>query len=153
MLRRLTSSGSPVIVRGTLRDRQGSAYRYAMPATERPRLTIRVLGPVEVLVDGAPLVVDTRKAVAVLALLAVEGRPFAREELAAMFWPEADDESARGALRRTLSVLRASLGDRWLRVDRSSVVLDRDEAWIDLDALRAAASANDATTMLGASRL
>ena len=46
---------------------------------------------------------DTRKALAIVALVAAEGRPFARDELAAMFWPEADDEAARGALRRTLS--------------------------------------------------
>ena len=74
-------------------------------------LRIHVLGPLEVAVDGAPLVVDTRKALAILALLAVERRPFAREELAALLWPDSDDESARGALRRTLSVLRASLGE------------------------------------------
>ncbi|MEO5705342.1 MAG: AAA family ATPase [Candidatus Limnocylindrales bacterium] len=117
------------------------------------RLAIRVLGPVEVLVDGAPLVVDTRKAVAVLALLAVEARPFAREELAAMLWPEADDESARGALRRTLSVLRAALGDRWIRVDRASVALDPTDAWIDLVALQEAATEADAATLRGAADL
>src|SRR5829696_5587417 len=99
------------------------------PADATAGLSIRVLGPLEVLVDGAPLVVDTRKALALVALLAVEGRPFAREELAALLWPEADSESARGALRRTLSVLRAALGDRWLRVDRSSVTLGRDGTW------------------------
>ena len=27
-----------------------------------------------------------------------------------MFWPEADDEAARGALRRTLSALRTAVG-------------------------------------------
>ena len=79
--------------------------------------------PLEVHVDGEPLRVDTRKALAIVALLAVERRPYAREELAAMFWPESDDESARGALRRTLSVLRTALGDRWLRVDRATVAL------------------------------
>ena len=58
-------------------------------APPRPgRLEIRVLGPLEVTVDGAPLLVDTRKAVAILALLAVDGRPYARDELAAMLWPE-----------------------------------------------------------------
>ncbi len=72
-------------------------------------LWIRVLGPLEVSVDGAPIVVDTRKALAILVLLATERRPFAREEIAALLWPEADDESARGALRRTLSVLRTAL--------------------------------------------
>ncbi len=103
-------------------------------------LEIRVLGPLEVRVDGAPLVVDTRKALAILALLAAESRPFAREELAAMLWPESDDESARGALRRTLSVLRSALGDRWLRVDRSTVALDPTGTWVDLSAVEAAGS-------------
>ena len=46
--------------------------------------------------SGRPIVVDTRKALAIVALVAAEGRPFARDELAAMFWPEADDEAARG---------------------------------------------------------
>ena len=41
----------------------------------------------------------------IVALVAAERRPFARDELAAMFWPEADDEAARGSLRRTLSTL------------------------------------------------
>ena len=114
-------------------------------------LQIRILGPLEVRVDGALLVVDTRKASAILALLAVEGRPLAREELAAMLWPESDDESARGALRRTLSVLRAALGDRWLRVDRSSVELDG--AWVDLASLEAATSTSDADALRAAADL
>ncbi|MEX1170739.1 MAG: AAA family ATPase [Chloroflexota bacterium] len=116
-------------------------------------LEIRVLGPLEVLVDGAPLEVDTRKALAILALLGVDGRPFARDELAALLWPEADDESARGALRRTLSVLRAALGDRWLRVDRVSVALEPAGTWIDLAALEAAGRALDAATLRGAAEL
>ena len=86
--------------------------------------------------------VDTRKASAIVALLAVERRPYARDELAALFWPESDDESARSALRRTLSVLRAALGDRWLRVDRATVALapHGDGVWLDLAALDAGAS-------------
>ena len=68
------------------------------------------MGPLEVRVDGQPIIVDTRKALAILALLAVEDRSFARDELAALLWPESDDASARGALRRTLSVLRNGLG-------------------------------------------
>ena len=58
-------------------------------------LQIRLLGPLEVMVAGRPVVVDTRKALAIVALVAAEGRPFARDELAAMFWPDADDEAAR----------------------------------------------------------
>ncbi len=108
------------------------------PAARASGLEIRVLGPLDVRVDGEPIAVDTRKASAILALLAIEGRPFAREELAALLWPESDDESARGALRRTLSVLRAALGDRWIRVDRSTVTFDTTGTWVDLVAVEAA---------------
>ena len=107
-------------------------------------LEIRVLGPLEVLVDGSPLRVDTRKALAILALLAVEGRAYARDELTAMFWPESDDESARGAFRRTLSVLRSALGERWLRVDRATVALATDDGvTVDIALLDAAAARAD----------
>lgn len=98
------------------------------------RVAIRLLGPVEVRVGGAPLEVDTRKAIALLAYLAVTGRPTSRETLAALLWPEADEAAARGALRRTLSVLNAALGGAALAIDRSSVVL-RDEA-VDVDLRR-----------------
>ncbi len=115
-------------------------------------LEIRVLGPLEVMVDGRPLVVDTRKALAILVLLGVEQRPFARDELAALLWPDSDDESARGALRRTLSVLRAALGGRWLAVDRSVVALDA-VARVDLRTLEAATPAGDAAALARAAGL
>jgi DNA-binding SARP family transcriptional activator/tetratricopeptide (TPR) repeat protein/energy-coupling factor transporter ATP-binding protein EcfA2 len=103
-------------------------------------LEIRVMGPLEVRVDGRPLIVDTRKALAILALLAVEHRPFGRDELAALLWPESDDSSARGALRRTLSVLRAALDSRWLEVDRARVSLDRTQLWLDLEFIQDASA-------------
>src|SRR6185295_15200344 len=60
-------------VTGTLRDWTAYGYRYVVTVTTpTPRLDIRLLGPPEILVDGAPLVVDTRKAVAILALLGAE---------------------------------------------------------------------------------
>src|SRR4051812_9643409 len=124
----------------------------ATPPRADTALTIRVLGPLEVSVDGAPLVVDTRKALAIVALLAVERRTFAREELAALLWPEADDESARGALRRTLSVLRTALGDRWLVTDRSAVRLE-PPIELDLVAFERAASAGDVANLRSAADL
>ena len=78
-------------------DRYGTValaqYRYGR-CLSRPLLrcrpmpvVIRVMGPLEVRVDGQPIIVDTRKALAILALLAVEDRSFARDELAALLWP------------------------------------------------------------------
>ncbi len=93
---------------------------------------MRLLGPVAVEVDGAPLAVDTRKAVALLAYLAVTRRPISRESAAALLWPEADGPDARGALRRTLSVLRSGLDDCGLVVDRSAVGLEPAAFDVDL---------------------
>ena len=75
--------------------------------------------------------VDTRKAVALLAYLAVTGRPARREALADLLWPEYEPTNARAALRRTLSVLQlrprrplAVVGTRHRRARRHGVDLD-----------------------------
>jgi DNA-binding SARP family transcriptional activator len=102
------------------------------------RLEIRLLGPPQVEVDGRPLVVDTRKAIALLAYVAVVARPLARDVLADLLWPDSDPEDARGALRRTLSVLRSGLGGGWLTVDRRQVSLSADGVDVDVVAFRSA---------------
>ena len=96
-------------------------------------LSISVLGPPAVEVDGAPIEVDTRKATALVVYLAVTGRPHRRDSLATLLWPDRDQAHARGALRRTISVLRRALGGGWLRAGREEVGLDRDGGWFDLD--------------------
>jgi DNA-binding SARP family transcriptional activator len=103
-------------------------------------LVIRLLGPLEISAAGRPVVVDTRKALAIVALVAAEGRPFARDELTAMFWPDADDESARGALRRTLSSLRTAVDGPGLRIERTRVALDLETSTVDLADLERLAS-------------
>src|ERR1700724_3804692 len=66
-------------------------------------LGLALLGPPVITWDGRPVSFDTKKATAVLALLAVEGRELSRERLAALLWPETDTSRARASLRRTLS--------------------------------------------------
>lgn len=92
-------------------------------------LRVAVLGPPQVTVDGADLQVDTRKAVALLAVIALDGGQ-SRERLAALLWPESGTSRARGALRRTLSVLAQALGGRWL-VTEGSVTLEHDGVEVD----------------------
>src|SRR5712664_1186745 len=65
-------------------------------------LGLALLGPPVITWDGRPVSFDTKKATAVLALLAVEGRELSRERLAALLWPETDTSRARASLRRTL---------------------------------------------------
>ncbi len=75
------------------------------------RLTLTLLGAPQLRVDETPIAFATRKALAVLIYLAVEGRPVSRESLLALLWPEGDPASTRGALRTTLAYLRRGLGE------------------------------------------
>ena len=80
---------------------------------------------------------DTRKATALIAYLAVTGRPQARDTMAVMLWPDADTERARGALRRTLSTLRTGLDGDELRADGLQIVLDDGRIDVDVRRFRA----------------
>jgi DNA-binding SARP family transcriptional activator len=84
---------------------------------------------------------DTRKATALIAYLALTGHPHARDSIAALLWPDADAERARGALRRTLSTLRSGLGGEELRVEGHRIALDH--AAVDLDVRRFRALVTD----------
>jgi DNA-binding SARP family transcriptional activator/tetratricopeptide (TPR) repeat protein len=107
-------------------------------ASPDPRLRLHLLGPPRVELDGAPIEVDTRKAIALLAYLAVTGRPQSRDHIAGLLWPEYRQERARAALRRTLSTLRSALGGGWVTADRNLVVLDPAGLDSDVGAFRAA---------------
>ena len=86
------------------------------------------------------------KRLALLTYLAV-ARPrgfHRRDKLLAMFWPELDQEHARGALRKALYFLRGSLGDAVLegRGDEE-VGLEADAFSCDVLSLEAAAQDDD----------
>jgi predicted ATPase/DNA-binding SARP family transcriptional activator len=83
--------------------------------------------------DGVAVEVDTRKAIALLAYLTLTGQPQRRDTLAALLWPDHDQSSARGALRRTLSTLNKGLGGVGLAADRETVGLDASAPlWSDI---------------------
>ena len=106
-----------------------------------PALEISLLGPPRVRRDGEPVAFDTRKATALLAHLALADRPRSREALCELLWPDQDPEHARGALRRTLSTLRKSVGEEWLDTAGDSVaLLDGDELEVDVRRFRALAA-------------
>src|SRR5215210_5598705 len=97
------------------------------------RTRILLLGAPRVEHDGEQIVVDTRKATALLAYLAVTRRRHARDALAGLLWPEYNQTRARAALRRTLSSLGVARAAGWLVADRESVDLARGEIWVDVD--------------------
>ena len=94
-------------------------------------LRLALLGPPVVLRDGLPVTFDTRKAVALLALLAVTGREHSREQLADLLWPEADSVKGRASLRRTLSVTAAAMG-AGLTISRAAVNLELAAVQVDV---------------------
>src|SRR5690606_140469 len=106
------------------------------------RIHVTLFGAPGMVRDGVTLSVDTRKALALLAFLAVPQRgvvpqPHTRDALAALLWPDLDQTRARAALRRTLSPLRQALDKDDLDVTRETLQLRPEAAiWVDVLAFR-----------------
>ncbi len=98
-----------------------------------PDVELFLFGSPRIERGGARVHLDTRKAVALLAYLAVTGGRQSRETLAGLLWPEYGPSRARAALRRTLSALAAAREEGWLIVDRVWVDVDRGRVWVDVD--------------------
>ncbi len=109
----------------------GAGYAGAVALGAGEGITISLLGSPVVQRDGQRLHFDTRKAVAMLAVLAADGGEHSRDRLAALLWPDSDGERSRGALRRTLSVTRAAVGSA-LHSDRARIGLDRGLVLVDV---------------------
>ncbi len=102
-----------------------------------PKLTIRLFGSPEIELGGRPVETDRRKAVALLAYLAVTGVPQSRDALAALFWPDFDSSRAFAYLRRTLWELGQALGEGVVAAERELVRLDpRADVWVDVGAFQ-----------------
>ncbi len=98
-----------------------------------PDIKLFLLGSPRIERDGAPIEVDTRKAVALLAYLAVTREHQSRDTLAGLLWPDHSPSRARAALRRTLSTLSDAREEGWLVVDRAKVDLAAGRVWVDVD--------------------
>ncbi len=97
-----------------------------------PGLKLYLLGSPRLVHDGHNVEMDTRKALALLAYLAISGGSHARDGLAALLWPDYDEAGARGAFRRTLSTLHKAVGESTLEVSRENVGLALDaDLWVD----------------------
>ena len=110
------------------------------------RLHLFLLGPPEVRVGSKPLTFPTRKSLALLIYLALEGGPQPRERLATLLWPESSPDRSRASLRSTLNRLQSSLGQAGGQALASLVSIDnnaltlRPNPSLDLD-LRSVESA------------
>ena len=100
-------------------------------------LVLQFLGLPQIQLDEQPVVTDRRKAIGLLAYLAMNdlGRlpqRYSRESLSTLFWPEYDQAKAFTNLRRTIWEVHQAIGEKWLIAERESVHLNC-EAHIDLD--------------------
>ena len=102
-----------------------------------PGLKMSLLGEPRIEQHGSPIKVDTRKAIALLAYLAVTEEAHSRDSLAALLWPESDTVRARAALRRTLSALNTALAGEALLADRQHVRVELGPSdWLDVGEFR-----------------
>jgi len=106
----------------------------------QPRVTLHLLGSPRLERAGKPVKVDTRKAIALMAHLALTRERQGRDKLAAFLWPDADDGKAHAALRRTLSVLNKALGGAGLDIERETIAIT-PEVWVDVNAFRGSLAA------------
>src|SRR3712207_2418443 len=99
-------------------------------------LRIRLVGDLALCLDGRRLEpIASRRARSLLAWLAYHPGLHTRARVAAVFWPDVLDSSARASLRTTLAMLRRDLGEA-----AGGVVAGRDrlgiedsaDVWIDV---------------------
>lgn len=116
-------------------------------------LSFHFLGAPRLDKHNRPLKLDTRKAVALAAYLALTPTAHERDELAAIFYPDADTSRARAALRRTLSTLKSALGENILNIERETIGLNLEKIRVDVLEFRALASQNDFDALTRAAQL
>jgi predicted ATPase/DNA-binding SARP family transcriptional activator len=96
-------------------------------------LALHLLGPPRLELDHAPIPVDRRKALALLAYLAVNREHYEREYLSALLWPDYEQEKAFANLRHILWETQQAIGDGWFFADRETIGLSKDvDIWLDV---------------------
>jgi DNA-binding SARP family transcriptional activator/tetratricopeptide (TPR) repeat protein len=116
-------------------------------------LEVRLAGGLALRLDGAELAPPaSKRARGVLAYLALHPGSHPRSRLAAGFWPDVLDSSARASLRVALTELRQALGPAasHLVATRDTVALDGPGLEVDARAFHEALGDGDATRALDA---
>ena len=88
--------------------------------------------------NGVIIQIRRRKALALLAYLAVTRQGHSRSVLASLLWPEMDENRSRTTLRRVLSDLNKALGNSWSQMEDDRVALHPDaDFWVDIEEFHA----------------
>ncbi|GAB4122908.1 MAG: hypothetical protein Fur005_45070 [Roseiflexaceae bacterium] len=96
---------------------------------------IRLFGAPQIEHDGQIVAIDTRKALALLAYMALAERPLSRATAAALLWPSYDQQRAFANLRRTLWALNRAVGAGFLHIHGDLIGLS-EPAMAAIDVVR-----------------
>jgi DNA-binding SARP family transcriptional activator len=97
-----------------------------------PQLGLRLLGSPQIFLNHEPVTTSRRKAMGLLAYLAVDGKRQTRDSLSALFWPDYDQSKAFANLRHILWEVQQTVGEGWIVADRESITMN-PEADVYLD--------------------
>jgi DNA-binding SARP family transcriptional activator/TolB-like protein len=110
-------------------------------------LFLRTFGGLSLEKDREPIVVGVaaqRGRLAILAVLASSaGRGFSRDRLLPLFWPESDEERARGALKQAIYSVRRAAGQPELVTGTTELRLNPTVIASDVEEFEASVSAGD----------
>lgn len=114
---------APVVrpLRAGAGPRGGARHNQGMEEPAAPRFELLLLGPLRLHVDGRLQGPRTRKALALLLLLALQGGQ-SRARLCGWLWPGLDESSARRNLRRELVRLREAGAAGAVRADEDRLL-------------------------------
>ncbi len=97
-------------------------YLFGMPKIEYREQVIKI---------------ERRKALALVAFLALHDQPQSRDVAAELLWTDQDEDHARSSLRTTLRALTTPILVEWIQADRSLLALKPDVVWVDVTAFTA----------------
>ena len=105
-------------------------------------LRIYLFGMPRIEYQGNSVTIERRKALALVAYLALAERQYSRDIIADLLWPDLDREHALSALRSTVHTLTAAIPTEWIQSNRSTLALKYDVLWVDVDEFKALLGAN-----------
>ncbi|MEM7029525.1 MAG: protein kinase, partial [Chloroflexota bacterium] len=97
--------------------------------TSMQTIHLFLFGTPRLVKDNIPLTLNYRKALALLAYLAVTGQVHGRDTLATLLWPQETQAIARTYLRRELARLRKVIGADYFVADRETLGLNTTANW------------------------
>ncbi len=95
-------------------------------------LKLWLFGRAQATLEDSPIQIGSRKALALLVYLAVQGGTQQRDTLAGLLWPEQGQTQALANLRQALYTLKRSIPMDLVKGDRQALGVARDDLWIDV---------------------